>query len=185
MLRLRGAPQTHSYQSKRRRHAHLDGFDLHADTAVQANDRARLGRLCRYLLRPPIASDRLSSKPDGRLLFRLKKPWRDGTRHILFEPIELLEKLAALVPRLTQTSFSTTVCCHPTPIGAGKWLASERWLAPFRDHGGRPTPNRRSIEVGQSSCAKGCNSMLSTAPNAAGNFVLWQPSSSRAPSRGS
>jgi hypothetical protein len=25
--------------------------------------------------------------------------WRDGTSHLLFEPIELLEKLAAIIPR--------------------------------------------------------------------------------------
>jgi hypothetical protein len=35
---------------------------------------------------------------DGRLLYRLKHRWRDGTRHVVFEPLELLERLAALVP---------------------------------------------------------------------------------------
>jgi len=34
------------------RHAHLAGFDLHANLAVSAGDRARLEQLCRYLLRP-------------------------------------------------------------------------------------------------------------------------------------
>jgi hypothetical protein len=34
------------------RHAHLAGFDLHANVAVPATDRARLEQLCRYLLRP-------------------------------------------------------------------------------------------------------------------------------------
>ena len=29
----------------------------------------------------------------------LKAPWADGTRHLLFEPLELLEKLAAITPR--------------------------------------------------------------------------------------
>jgi hypothetical protein len=29
---------------------------------------------------------------------RLKKQWRDGTNHITFEPLELMERLAALVP---------------------------------------------------------------------------------------
>jgi hypothetical protein len=36
--------------------------------------------------------------PDGRLLYRLKRRWRDGTTHMIFEPLELVEKLAALVP---------------------------------------------------------------------------------------
>lgn len=29
----------------------------------------------------------------------LKLPWRDGTTHLCFEPITLLERLAALTPR--------------------------------------------------------------------------------------
>jgi hypothetical protein len=30
---------------------------------------------------------------------RLKRTWRDGTTHLVFEPLELLAKLAALTPR--------------------------------------------------------------------------------------
>jgi hypothetical protein len=55
-------------------------------------------RLCRYVGRPPVALDRLSTLADGRLKYRLKKRWRDGTKHVIFEPLELIEKLAALVP---------------------------------------------------------------------------------------
>ena len=33
------------------------------------------------------------------MLLRLRRPWRDGTRAIRFEPSELLEKLAAMIPR--------------------------------------------------------------------------------------
>jgi len=36
--------------------------------------------------------------PDGRLLYRLKRRWRDGTTHVIYEPLELMERLAALVP---------------------------------------------------------------------------------------
>jgi hypothetical protein len=36
--------------------------------------------------------------PDGRLLYRLKQRWRDGTTHVIYEPLELVERLAALVP---------------------------------------------------------------------------------------
>ena len=42
--------------------------------------------------------ERLEPLPDGRLRYRLKRPWRDGTTHVVFEPLDLLEKLAALVP---------------------------------------------------------------------------------------
>jgi len=81
------------------RQAHLDGFDLHANVWVPATNRARLEELCRYLLRPPVAQDRLRLTGDGRIRLRLKTPWADGTRHLLFEPLEFLEKLAALIPR--------------------------------------------------------------------------------------
>jgi hypothetical protein len=95
------------------RHAHLKGFDLHANVAVPARDRTRLEQLCRYLLRPAVAQDRLRLLSDGRVLLTLKTAWTDGTRSLLFEPLELLEKLAALTPRLASISFSTTACWHP------------------------------------------------------------------------
>jgi hypothetical protein len=67
--------------------------------AVPAADRRRLERLCRYVLRPPVAQEALELTADGPVVLRLRRPWRDGTRAIRFEPSELLEKLAALVPR--------------------------------------------------------------------------------------
>jgi hypothetical protein len=82
-----------------RRHAHLDGFDLHANVAVRAVDRDGLEQLCRYLLRPAVAQERLRLTEEGRIVLTLKAPWADGTTHLVFEPLELLERLAALVPR--------------------------------------------------------------------------------------
>jgi hypothetical protein len=80
-------------------HAHAGGFDLHAGVAVPAGDRARLERLCRYALRPPIAADRVRLTDAGYVLLELRHRWNDGTTHLLFEPLELLERLAALTPR--------------------------------------------------------------------------------------
>jgi hypothetical protein len=94
--RVPGAPWVSSTGA---RQAHLEGFDLHANVAVAANNRDGLEQLARYVLRPPIAQERLSRTPDGRVLLTLKAEWSDGTTHLLFEPIELLERLAALTPR--------------------------------------------------------------------------------------
>src|SRR5437660_8258261 len=58
----------------------------------------RFERLARYCARPPIAMERLEPLADGRLLYRFKRPWRDGTTHVVFEPLELLEKLVAIIP---------------------------------------------------------------------------------------
>ena len=74
------------------------GFTLHADVAVPARDRRRLERLCRYVARPPVATDRLERLPDGRLLYHLRHRWRDGTTQIVFEPHQLLARLVPLVP---------------------------------------------------------------------------------------
>jgi len=74
------------------------GFTLHADVAVPARDRRRLERLCRYVARPPVATDRLERLPDGRLLNRLRHRWRDGTTQIVFEPQQLLGRLVPLIP---------------------------------------------------------------------------------------
>ena len=70
----------------------------HADVSVPARDRRRLERLARYILRSPICLDRLEAQPDGRLSYKLKTQWRDGTTHILMERHELLERLAPLIP---------------------------------------------------------------------------------------
>jgi hypothetical protein len=78
--------------------ASVGGVSVHANVAVPARDRLRLERLCRYGARPPVATERLSRLDDGRLLYRLKHRWRDGTTHVVFTPQELVEKLAALVP---------------------------------------------------------------------------------------
>jgi Putative transposase len=73
--------------------------DLHANVHVAANNRGGLEHLARYVLRPPIAQERLTRTADGSVLLTLKAEWSDGTTHLLFEPIELLERLAALTPR--------------------------------------------------------------------------------------
>jgi hypothetical protein len=80
-------------------HSHRNGFDLHAAVVVPPRDRARLERLCRYALRPPIAADRLHLTADAQVILDLRHRWADGTTQLLFEPVELLERLAALTPR--------------------------------------------------------------------------------------
>ena len=49
--------------------------------------------------------------PDGRLLYRLKHRWRHGTTHVIYEPHELMERLAALVPppRFDLTRYSVVL----------------------------------------------------------------------------
>ena len=74
------------------------GFSLHAATRIAGPDRRGLERLCRYVARPALAGGRLRIVNADHLSFALKTPWSDGTSHLLLSPMELLEKLAALVP---------------------------------------------------------------------------------------
>ena len=78
--------------------AEAEGYNVHAEVRVGAGDRPGLERLCRYLLRPALAAERLRETPDGHLVYALERPWADGTTHLVFEPLEFLERLAALVP---------------------------------------------------------------------------------------
>jgi hypothetical protein len=79
--------------------ARVDGFDLHGRVAVGAFQRQRLEELVRYCARPPLSYDRLSKREDGRYELRLKTRWRDGTTHLCFEPIELMGRLSAQIPK--------------------------------------------------------------------------------------
>ena len=93
--RLRSAA---AVQATTPRCARLEGFSLHADVAVPAHARQRLEHLCRYLLRPPLALERLTETSGGQLLYQLRRPWADGSVALLLTPLERLERLAALVP---------------------------------------------------------------------------------------
>jgi hypothetical protein len=80
-------------------HAHVAGFDLHAGLVTRAGQRDRLERLCRYALRSPLAQDRLHVSGEGEIWLTLRHRWADGTTHLRFDPLELLERLAVLTPR--------------------------------------------------------------------------------------
>jgi len=75
------------------------GFSLHAGVAARANERQKLERLCRYISRPAVSEKRLSLTPNGNVRYQLKTPYKDGTTHVIFEPLDFIARLAALVPK--------------------------------------------------------------------------------------
>lgn len=77
----------------------VDGFSLHAGVAAKAHERKKLERICRYIARPPVAEKRLSLTRNGMVRYELKTPYHDGTTHVIFEPLDFISKLAALVPK--------------------------------------------------------------------------------------
>jgi len=84
----------------------VGGYSLHAGTYIHQNDRMALEKLCRYLLRPPVAEKRCEIK-HGKLRYHLKRPWSDGTTAVEFTGSEFIEKLIALIPptRVNLTRF--------------------------------------------------------------------------------
>ncbi len=94
--------------------ARIDGFDLDAAVSVSRRNRDDLERLCRYILRPAISNDRLSVLGDGRIALTLKRPWSDGSTHVVFTPDAFLSRLATLVPRprINTTLYHGVLAAH-------------------------------------------------------------------------
>ncbi len=115
----------------RRGVAQYAGFSLHAGIGVEAEQRAKLERLTRYVSRPPVSVERLDLTAQGQVRYRLKTPYRDGTTHIVLEPLDFIARLAALVPppRAHLTRFHGVFAAHAalraaiTPGGKGTGAA--------------------------------------------------------------
>ncbi|MBU2691311.1 MAG: transposase, partial [Candidatus Eisenbacteria bacterium] len=88
--------------------ASMAGFFLHAAQSVPAWDREALERLLRYGLRAPFSQERLSLSPEGKVVYRLRRPWpnANGATHLILDPLDFLRRLAALV------SFPYSVSGH-------------------------------------------------------------------------
>lgn len=108
--------------------ANESGFSLHAGVTVRPHERDKLERLCRYLTRPAIAEARLSLTPQGHVRYALKTPYKDGTTHVVFEPLDFLARLASLVPppRAHLIRYhgvfapNSALRAHVTPAGRGR-----------------------------------------------------------------
>jgi hypothetical protein len=77
---------------------HGGGFSVNASVRVDAEDRAGRERLLRYCARPPFALDRLRERDPERLLYEGSKRSPGASHPLILTPLELLDRLAALVP---------------------------------------------------------------------------------------
>jgi hypothetical protein len=69
-----------------------------------AQDRGKLERRCRYITRSGVSEKRLAITTYGKVRYQLKTPYCDGTTgdrrsHAIFEPLDFIARLAALVPK--------------------------------------------------------------------------------------
>ncbi|MBS0399729.1 MAG: transposase [Proteobacteria bacterium] len=115
-------------QGDHRGAAQAGRFSLHAGIDIDPSQRQKLERLCRYVSRPPVAVDRMALTSSGQVRYTLKTPYRDGTTHIVVEPLDLMARLAALVPppRMHLMRYHGVFAPHSklraavTPPGRGK-----------------------------------------------------------------
>jgi hypothetical protein len=73
-------------------------LELHAATRAGALDPAGREALLRYVLRPPVAQERVEQRADGLVRITLKKAYTDGTIAVDMDPLSLLCRLATSVP---------------------------------------------------------------------------------------
>jgi hypothetical protein len=78
----------------------------------------------------------------GKVRYELKTPYRDGTTHVIFEPLDFIAKLAALVPRprVNLTRYHNTITwafSNPRTaktVYGPQILIAARVGAPLTDH---------------------------------------------------
>ena len=118
------------------------GFSLHAGVGCEAHQRALRERLCRYIARPAVAEQRLTVSVQGKVVYLLKTPYRDGTTHMVFEPLDFIARLAALVPRprVNLTRY------HGVLAPNHRWRAEVTPAGRGRGSRGTAQPERSAIE---------------------------------------
>ena len=77
---------------------HGGGFSVDAEVRIEANDRAGLERLLRYCARPAFAQEQLREIDAEHLVYERVKPGPGGSVSLMLTPMELLDRLAALIP---------------------------------------------------------------------------------------
>jgi hypothetical protein len=58
--------------------------------------RVRRGSCRGSIITHPLANERLKRNRAGRVVLQPKSPYKDGTSHVVMEPLECIERLAAL-----------------------------------------------------------------------------------------
>ena len=130
---------------------HAGGWSVDGSVTLPAWDRQGLERLVRYCARPPLSADRLGRLNDETLVYSLRSssakptvasfagdnPTIDGRTELYLTPLELLDRLSALVtpPRVHKhrycgvlapnASLRRAVIASAGPAGATLQLLSE------------------------------------------------------------
>src|SRR6185436_5545190 len=185
--------------------ASLSGFTLHAATRAGAHHAAAREALLRYVLRPPIAQERVELQQDGLVRLSLKRAFADGTVAVDMDPLSLLCRLAASVPppRFHTVKYAGVLASAspwrkrigPRPAMPEEPAKADDDAAPKRKRGGyRPWAEllRRTFEIDVLECptCKGRMKLVAmvTEPRSIVRFLssLGEPTDvpARSPNRG-
>ncbi len=142
------------------------GFSLHAGVVAEAYQRDKLERLSRYVSRPAVSEKRLAVTANGQVRYELKTPYRNGTTHVIFEPLDFIAKLAALVPkpRVNLTRFHGVFAPNSkhrvqvTPARRGK--KADKLVSPETDWLDKSPDERHRAMTGFCSCKTGIHAIL-------------------------
>ncbi|HMA94343.1 MAG TPA: transposase [Polyangiaceae bacterium] len=74
------------------------GFSIHAGVTVHAADKDGRERLIPYCARPALSMERMCETSDGLIAYRLRHAQKGRATHRVMRPIDLLARIAALVP---------------------------------------------------------------------------------------
>jgi hypothetical protein len=89
-------------------------FSVDARVCIEALDRAGLERLLRYCARPPFSMERLRQR-GADLVYHCPKPQSGGKQaDLVLTPLELIDRIAALVPPPRTRRHHYLVCWHRT-----------------------------------------------------------------------
>ena len=90
---------THARDFERHLSVGRGGFTLHAATRAGAMDERGREALLEYVLRPPIAQERITRGPEGLVRIALKKHFSHGTVAVDLDPVSREEVVAACFAR--------------------------------------------------------------------------------------
>ena len=65
----------------------MSGLTLHAAERCDADDRQALEQLCRCITRPALANEQVHRSAAGRVVTKLKTPWRDCITRLVMSPL--------------------------------------------------------------------------------------------------
>ena len=133
-LRLVLLIQQHQFAHLLARIHPSNGFSLHAGVVVAADERAKLERLCRYITRPALSTERLSLTTQVLIHSRLKTPTRDGTTQVVFEPLDFMAHCPARHPAgdLRSCKSADLPICHGQTGRTGAESAGHFYSPPWR-----------------------------------------------------